>query len=152
MENLRIDEAVKSVLSIAPQTIAAGTTNGNLGGSSGWIDTEGFDEASLKWIFGAVADTVVDIDLKCYESDVPSGTGTEIEAVRIADLSGAGSGAIDNSMRLQPVRLGGRATRKRYLRPRIVTGPEGNTVVSCVVQLGRPRTVPVQQTVAPTFD
>ncbi len=142
---LQFHEEVKVVPSIKPQSLAAGTTNGDLGGTSGWIDTKDVDAAAAVFQFGAVDDTLTDVDISVYENDAVTGNGTLIEGAASTDLAGAN---IDAQAHIIDMALGGRANHKRYIRPRIVAGATGNMLVSVNVHLYKARTLPVTQTVA----
>lgn len=136
----RLGEDTKFVLSLTPLARAVATVNGALGGTSGWIDTAGFDEATVNFIFGAIDATATPIDAAVYENDSTSGNGTKITGSDIVQMAG---GDDDDSISPVSIRLGGRANRKRYIRPQIVAGGSGNFTAGITVLLSNPEQAPV---------
>ena len=143
-------EEAKAVNSIPCDQRAAGTVNGSLGGTSGWIDTEGFDRAEVQLQLGAADDTLTQIDCQVFENEGVSGNGDQIDGAEIVTLTGTLN---DNAIALIDIRLGGRAagTRKRYIRPRVIMGPSGNCDYGVVVRLYGARSQPVSQAITPVL-
>lgn len=141
----RLVEMVKHVLSLTPLARAVATVNGALGGTSGWIDTSGFDEATINFIFGNIDATATPVDASVFENDTTSGNGTKISGSDIVQMAG---GDDDDSISSVNIALGGRANRKRFIRPQVVAGGSGNFTAAITVELSKAEREPVTQTVA----
>jgi len=144
---LALAEEALRVVSIEPQALVQGTHNGDEGGTNGWIDTQGYSRAEAEFLFGAVADTLTQVDMQVFENDANTGNGTQIDGA-VQESSGA---AVDKQSYIIDVRMGGRANRKRYIRPRLIIGPNGTAYGAIVIRLYDAYNVPVSQTVAPVL-
>ena len=138
----RLPEAAKWVNSIPCDERAAGTYEGTLGGTSGWIDTSGYDQVTMVVSFGAIAAGVTPIDVELYEADTTGGAGAAIASAKIVSAAG---GDEDDQIALVNVRTGGRAagTRKKYVRPHLVAGGTGNFDCNVHIVLSQAKNVPV---------
>lgn len=138
----RLTEESKFVQSLIPATRAAGTFEGaSTGGTNGWIPTDGYDEATVLFNFGAIAAGVTPIDASVYEADSTGGAGTKITGSDIVTMA---DGDDDNALVSVNVRLGGRAagTRKKYIRPHLVLGGAGNADCAITVILSKAKNTP----------
>lgn len=141
----KFTEANKPILALAPASQSPGSAiNGSLGGTSGWIDTLGYESVAFVFQFGAVSDTISDLDLKVYENEGVTGNGDAISGAEKLNLTGA---AVDNQTYQIEVRCDGRAagTRKRYMRPQITPTGSGTVLCSVTAILANGQSVPVTQ-------
>lgn len=142
----RLTEETLFVVSIpCDERAAAAAVDGSLGGTNGWIDATGYDEATMLVTFGAIAAGVTPLDCELYENDANSGAGALIANAKIVQAAG---GDEDNQAMSVNVRLGGRAagTRKKYVRPKLTSGGTGNYDATVLILLSKPKVAPVVNT------